>query len=72
MLFRYLCLLDRFSSDKDELDLSYESRTLKIRKIPKKELESFLLLRSTDSIARTVNDRFEMAIAFSSARATAS
>lgn len=43
MLFRYIALLDNFSSDVDELDLSYENRTLKIRKIPKREIAEFLL-----------------------------
>ncbi|TET19326.1 hypothetical protein E3J74_07115 [Candidatus Bathyarchaeota archaeon] len=42
MLFRYIALLDNFDSDVDELDLGYENRTLKIRKIPRKEIEEFL------------------------------
>lgn len=61
MLLRYIGLLDRFSSDVDELDLSYEDRTLKIRKIPQKEMEDFLL--SPKSKFSSINERFETAIA---------
>lgn len=43
MLFRNIALLDRFDSDVREIDLSSKNRTLKIRKIPKNELEEFLL-----------------------------
>lgn len=61
MLFRYLGLLWGFSSDKDELDLSYENRTLKIRKMLRNELEDFLL-RPKSSFS-PVNQTFDMAIA---------
>ena len=61
MLFRYLALLDRFSSDSEELDLSHEKRTLKIRKIPKENLEDFLLIPKHRF--STVPDTFEWAIA---------
>jgi len=60
MLFQYFALLDRFDSDDDELDLSYNRRTLRIRKIPKKTLEDFLLRR--ESSFPFVNDLFETAI----------
>lgn len=43
MMFRYIALLDRYFSNVDQLDLSYQDRILRIRKIPKKELEEFLL-----------------------------
>lgn len=60
MLFQYFALLDRFSSDTDELDLSCGNRTLKIRKIPKKRLEDFLLSpRHGDS---SITETFEWAI----------
>lgn len=60
MLLRYIALLDRFASNVDELDLSYEDRTLKIRKIPKKEMEDFLL--SPKSSFSSINEGFESAI----------
>jgi len=44
MMFQYFALLDRFNSDDNELDLSYDDRTLKISKIPRKTLEGSLLL----------------------------
>lgn len=60
MLFQYFALLDRFDSDDDELDLSCDRRTLRVRKIPKKTLEDFLLRRK--SSFPSVNDLFETAI----------
>lgn len=64
MLFRYIALLDMFTSDAEELDLSYEDRTFKIRRIPRSELEEFLLLPSNDRSAHIINERLEMPIIF--------
>jgi len=66
MLLRYIALLDGFASDIDELDLGYEDRTLKITKIPKKELEDFLL--SPKSKFSSINETFEIAIALGEER----
>jgi hypothetical protein len=63
MQFTYLALLDRFSSDTDELDLSYENITLRIRKIPRKEIADFLL--RSESLIPFVKQQFEIAIEFS-------
>lgn len=42
MLFRYIGLLASFNSDTDELDLRLKDRSLRIRKIPEKEIQEFL------------------------------
>jgi hypothetical protein len=60
MLFQYFALLDRFNSDIDELDLSFENKTLKIGKIPKEKLRSFLL--SPKPKFPSINEAFEVAI----------
>lgn len=62
MLFQYFALLDRFDSDIDELDLSFENKTLKIGKIPKEKLRSFLL--SPKPMISSISEAFEMAIDF--------
>lgn len=61
MLLQYIGLLDNFKSDIDELDLSYENKTLKISKIAKKKLENFLLL-GRPSIFSEANDRLQTVI----------
>jgi hypothetical protein len=42
VLFRYIGLLASFNSDTDELNLSLKDRSLRIRKIPEKEIQEFL------------------------------
>lgn len=43
MPLRCVALLDNFVSDVSQLDLGYNDKTLMIRRIPKKELEEFML-----------------------------
>jgi hypothetical protein len=59
VLFRNIALLDRFDSDVREIDLSSKNRTLKIRKIPKNELEEFLL---TSEYPSSIEQEFRKAI----------
>jgi len=63
MLFTYLALLDKFSSDIDELDLSYGNRTLRIRRIPRKEIADFLL--GSESLMPSIREQFEIAVELS-------
>ena len=63
MLFTYLALLDRFNSDMDELDLSYENRTLKIRKISEREIAEFL--SPSKVLIPIIRGQFEIVIAVS-------
>jgi hypothetical protein len=61
MLFQYLGLLDNFTSDIDELDLSYGNKTLKISKFAKNELGDFLFLGKS-SIFSSANERLQAVI----------
>jgi len=66
MSLRYLGLLDGFCSDMDELDLSREARSLKIRRIPRKELEDFMFYRKP--FFASLDEEYRAAIDFGKKR----